>query len=92
MAIAVKIPTPLRKLTNGEDTVSIAGATVGEVLDNLEASYPGIKTKICDDSGKVRRFINVYANQEDIRFQDKLDTAVSDGDEISIIPAIAGGR
>ena len=92
MAVQIKIPTPLRKLTGGADVVEVDAATAGAALDALEAKHPGIKTKICDDSGKVRRFINVYANQEDIRFQDKLETALNDGDELAIIPAIAGGR
>ena len=92
MAVQVKIPTPLRKLTGGADIVEVAASTVGEAIDALESNHPGIKSKICDDSGNVRRFINVYANQEDIRFQEKLNTSLSDGDEIAIIPAIAGGR
>ena len=91
MSVQVKIPTPLRKLTGGADMVEVSAGTVGEALDALEGKHPGIKTKICDDNGNVRRFINVYANQEDIRFQEKLGTALNDGDEIAIIPAIAGG-
>ena len=91
MAIQVKIPTPLRKLTAGKDIVEVSANTVGEAIDALEAAHPGMKTKICDANGQVRRFINVYANQDDIRFQDKLETALKDGDEIAIIPAIAGG-
>ncbi len=92
MAVRVKIPTPLRKLTAGKDVVEVEGKTVGEVIDRLEAMHPGIKTRLCDDKGKVRRFINIYANQDDIRYLNDLDTEVSDGDEIAIIPAIAGGR
>ena len=92
MAVQVKIPTPLRKLTGGADIVEVTAATVGQAIDELEANHPGIKSKICDDNGNVRRFINVYANQEDIRFQEKLATALADGDEIAIIPAIAGGK
>ena len=91
MAIQVKIPTPLRKLTAGKDIVEVAAGTVGEAIDALEAAHPGLKNKICDANGNVRRFINVYANQDDIRFQEKLETALKDGDEIAIIPAIAGG-
>ena len=91
MSVQVKIPTPLRKLTGGADIVEVSAATVGAALDELESKHPGIKSKICDDNGNVRRFINVYANSEDIRFQEKLATALSDGDEIAIIPAIAGG-
>jgi molybdopterin synthase sulfur carrier subunit len=92
MAVQVKIPTPLRKFTHGSEMVEVEGSNIREVLDQLETNYPSIKSKLCDDSGNVRRFINVYANEEDIRFLDKMETAVSDGDEISIIPAIAGGR
>lgn len=91
MGIQIKIPTPLRKLTDGKDMVEVSATSVGEALDALESAHPGIKTKICDDSGNVRRFINVYANQDDIRFQEKLETPLKDGDEVSIIPAIAGG-
>ena len=91
MSILVRIPTPLRSLTSGRDTVAVDGATVGEVLANLELSHPGLKDKLCDDSGRVRRFVNIYANDEDIRFLDELDTSVSEGDELSIVPAIAGG-
>jgi sulfur-carrier protein len=87
----VRIPTPLRKLTQGQEEVSAAGATVAEVITNLESSYPGIKARICDDDGKVRRFVNIFANDEDIRFLQNLDTPVSESDEISIVPAIAGG-
>ena len=87
----VRIPTPLRKLTDGNEEVSAEGATVGELLSNLETKYPGIKARICDDSGKVRRFVNIFANDEDIRFLQNLETPVSDGDEVSIVPAIAGG-
>ena len=90
MPITVRIPTPLRSLTGGDDEVSVEGATVGAVIDALEASYPGMKDRLCDDKG-VRRFVNIYANDEDIRFLDDLDTAVSEGDSISIVPAIAGG-
>ena len=87
----VRIPTPLRKYTNGSDELAITGTTVRELLDNLEASHPGIKERICDDSGAVRRFVNVFVADEDIRFLDNLDTRVKDGDEVSIVPAIAGG-
>jgi MoaD family protein len=88
----VRIPTPLRKLTEGKEEVSAAGGTVGELLTDLEKNYPGIKARICDDDGKVRRFVNIFANDEDIRFLDNLDTKVQESDEISIVPAIAGGR
>ncbi len=91
MAVIVKIPTPLRKFTADKDSVTVEGATVGAVLQALEAKAPGISAKLVDDDGKVRRFINIYAGEDDIRFLDGLNTAVSDGAEISIIPAIAGG-
>lgn len=88
----VRIPTPLRKLTEGKEEVAAAGATIGEIITSLEASYPGIKARICDDNGQVRRFVNIFANDEDIRFLQNLDTPVKDSDEVSIVPAIAGGR
>ncbi len=90
MAI-VRIPPPLRKYTAGADEVSIEGGTVRALLDGLEGAHPGIKERICDDSGAVRRFVNVFVADEDIRFLEELDTPVKDNDEVSIIPAIAGG-
>jgi molybdopterin synthase sulfur carrier subunit len=87
----VRIPTPLRKLTAGQEEVSAAGATVGELIADLEAKYPGIKERICDDAGQVRRFVNIFVREEDIRFLQNLDTPVKDADEVSIVPAIAGG-
>lgn len=87
----VHIPTPLRKYTQGKETVDVSGATVSEVLQNLEAACPGIRERICDDSGKLRRFVNVFVADEDIRHLDQLETKVRDNDAISIIPAIAGG-
>jgi len=88
----VRIPTPLRKYTQGAEEVSIDGSNVRELIENLESSYPGIRERICDDKGAVRRFVNVFVADEDIRFLDNLDTAVKDSDEVSIVPAIAGGR
>jgi len=90
MSVNVRIPTPLRTLTQGKDEVQASGATVREVLDDLERSYPGIRERLCDDKG-VRRFVNIYANEEDIRFLENLDTKLKDGDSLSIVPAIAGG-
>lgn len=87
----VRIPTPLRKLTDGKEEVTADGTTVGEVISNLEKAHPGIKARICDDSGEVRKFVNIFANDEDIRFLSNLDTPVKDSDEVSIVPAIAGG-
>lgn len=91
MAVTVRIPTPLRTLTGGADEVPAEGGTVAEVIENLESSHPGMKDRLCDDKG-VRRFVNLYANDEDIRFLDNLETALKDGDTLSIVPAIAGGR
>jgi MoaD family protein len=87
----VRIPTPLRKYTQGQEEVSAAGKTVGELITDLEAKYPGIRERICDDKGALRRFVNVFVKDEDVRFLKNLDTPVSDGDEVSIVPAIAGG-
>jgi sulfur-carrier protein len=88
----VRIPTPLRKLTDGKEEVSAKGGTIGEVLNDLETNYPGIKARICDENGQVRRFVNIFANDEDIRFLANLDTPVGEKDEVSIVPAIAGGK
>ena len=87
----VRIPTPLRKLTNNEELVEVNAATIGEVITELQSRYPGIAERLIDEKGEVRRFVNVYVNEEDIRFLKNRDTALKDGDEISIIPAIAGG-
>ncbi len=91
MGVRVRIPTPLRRYTDGKEEVVASGATVGSVLEDLEQHHPGIKERLCDESGKVRRFVNIYVNGDDIRFLDSLDTPVREGDEISIVPAIAGG-
>ena len=90
MSIKVRIPTPLQKLT-GQGEVQIQAGNIKELISALEKNYPGIKDRICDESGKIRRFVNVYLNEEDIRFLNQEETAVKDGDEISIVPAIAGG-
>ena len=91
MAVKVRVPTPLMKLTDNQSEVTAEGATISEILNNLESQFAGIKERICDESGAPRRFINIYLNEEDIRFLEGESTAVKDGDEISIIPAIAGG-
>ena len=91
MPVTVRIPTPLRNLTNDQETVEANGETVAAVIEDLQSQYPGLKERLCDDSGALRRFVNVFLNDEDIRFQDGPDTTVKDGDEVSIIPAIAGG-
>jgi sulfur-carrier protein len=88
---SVLIPTPLRKLTAELESVSAAGANIGELIDNLDKAYPGLKDRLCDEAGNVRRFVNIYVNGEDIRFLEEKATAVKDSDEISIVPAIAGG-
>ena len=91
MAKNVRIPTPLRKLTNNEEIVQIKAATIGEAIVELQSRYPGIKERLLDENGSVRRFVNVYVNEEDIRFLKNQETPIKSGDEISIIPAIAGG-
>lgn len=91
MAVTVRIPTPLRKFTQDQADVAIEGNTIGEVINNLEAQYAGIKERIVDESGAIRRFVNVYVNEEDIRFLDGPNTPVKDGDQVTIVPAIAGG-
>ena len=87
----IRIPTPLRKLTNNEELVEVNAATIGEAITELQSRYPGIGERLVDEKGEVRRFVNVYVNEEDIRFLKNKETPLKDGDEISIIPAIAGG-
>ena len=91
MPAQVRIPTPLRKLTNNEELVEVKAGSIADAFADLQSRFPGIKERLLDDTGAVRRFVNVYVNQEDIRFLQNLDTPVKDGDEVSIIPAIAGG-
>ena len=91
MPAKVRIPTPLRKLTNNEEVVEIDPGTVGAAIAQLQSRYPGIRERLLDETGAVRRFVNVYVNEEDIRFLQNQQTPVKDGDEVSIIPAIAGG-
>ncbi len=91
MAVTVSIPTPLRKLTNNESEVSIEAGSVGDLVDALDAAYSGIAEKLLDEKGDIRRYVNVFVNDEDIRFLDGKGTALKDGDNISIVPAIAGG-
>lgn len=90
MPITVRIPTPLRSFTAGKDEVEANGDTVEKIIDDLEKNYPGLKERICDEKG-VRRFVNIYANDEDIRFLENLETKLKDGDTMQIVPAIAGG-
>jgi len=91
MSVTVRIPTPLRTVTQGASTATVEGDTVGAVVDALEAAHPGIGERILDDAGTVRRFVNIFVDDEDIRFQQGLATPVGDGTTVSIIPAVAGG-
>ncbi|HEY3302497.1 MAG TPA: ubiquitin-like small modifier protein 1 [Candidatus Binatia bacterium] len=91
MSVRVRVPTPLRKFTDGADEVAAQGPNVRALVDDLEQKYPGIKERICDETGKIRRFVNVYVNGDDIRFLQNLETSLKEGDNISIVPAIAGG-
>jgi molybdopterin synthase sulfur carrier subunit len=91
LSISVRIPAPLRSLTGNQDLVSASGGNLGECIDYLESQHPGVKERLCDESGELRRFINVYVNGEDIRFLSGLDTPLKAGDEVSIVPAVAGG-
>ena len=91
MAIKIKIPTPLRKVTQGAGEIEISGKSIDEIINLLDQKYPGIKDRLCDESGELRRFVNIYVNQEDIRFIKGKETPLKDGDEVSIVPAIAGG-
>ena len=91
MSVRVRIPTPLRRFTGGAEEVGVSGATIASAIEDLEDKFPGIKERLCDEQGRVRRFVNIYVNGDDIRFLSSLDTPVKDGDEVSIVPAIAGG-
>ena len=91
MAVAVRIPTILRTYTQDQSQVSAEGATLTEVLESLESEFPGIKARVIDDAGKLRRFVNIYVAEEDVRFADGLNTATPTGAQVSIIPAVAGG-
>lgn len=92
MPVVVRIPTPLQKFTRNQSEVQVSGATIDGVVGELDSQFPGIRERLCDDSGAIRKFINFYLNDEDIRFMDGEKTVVQDGDEVAIIPAIAGGR
>ena len=91
MSATVKIPTPLRKLTNNETSVDADGMTVGQIVESLESAYPGMRERLIDDNGDLRHFVNIYLNGEDIRYIDGLKSSVNDNDELSIVPAVAGG-
>jgi len=92
MQATVRVPTPLQKLTKNQAEVKVSSANIRELIEDLEKRFPGIKERICDQTGKIRRFINIYVNEEDVLFLQQEETPLKDGDEISIIPAIAGGR
>ena len=92
MPVLVRIPTPLRAVTKGNAEIQAKGDTVEDVIADLERQFPGLRERLVDESGELRRFINVYVNQEDVRFLQSRKTALKDGDEVSIVPAIAGGR
>ena len=91
MAVEIKLPTVLRAAAEGRATVSIDGATVGEVFNTLVAKFPGLRANLLDDAGGLHKFVNVYKDDDDIRYLDGLDTKLADGDELSILPAVAGG-
>ncbi len=91
MSVSVRVPTILRPYTKGESAVSAEGSTLSEVLESLDNSYPGIKSRVLDESGELRRFVNVYVDNDDVRFAEGLQTSIKDGGEVSIIPAVAGG-
>lgn len=91
MSVKVRVPTPLRRLTSGQDKVDAEGATVDDVISSLEGQFPGMRERLCDEKGELRNFVNVYINGEDVRFAEGLATAVNEGDDVSIVPAVAGG-
>jgi molybdopterin synthase sulfur carrier subunit len=91
MSVTVRIPTPLRRVTNGQDKASVDVGTLDQIIGSLESQFPGVKARLCDDSGEIRNFVNIYVNGEDVRFLEGLGTATKAGDEISIVPAVAGG-
>jgi molybdopterin synthase sulfur carrier subunit len=91
MTVTVRIPTALRKLTADQDRVPADGGSLSECIGSLEASYPGLKERLCDESGEIRRFVNIYVNGEDVRFLQGPASPLKDGDEVSIVPAVAGG-
>ena len=92
MPVLVRIPTPLRTITKGSAEVQARGDTVADLVENLESQFPGLRERLVDDGGEIRRFINIYVNEEDIRFLQGKTTTLKDGDQVSIVPAIAGGR
>ena len=91
MSVMVRIPTPLRRMTNGQDKVEVQSGNLGAMVDELEGAYPGFKDRLLDEDGELRYFVNIYLNGEDVRFLNGLDTTTTTGDEVSIVPAVAGG-
>ena len=91
MSVTVRIPTPLRRVTNGQDKVLVEGETISDIIASLDAQFPGVKGRLCDEQGELRNFVNVYVNGEDVRFLDGLNSSTKAGDEVSIVPAVAGG-
>ena len=91
MGVTVRIPTPLRRMTNGQDKLEMDASTLSVMIDSLEASYPGFKERLIDENGDLRYFVNIYLNGEDVRFLQGLETSTTSGAEISIVPAVAGG-
>ena len=91
MAVTVRIPAPLRKVTNDKDRVEVAAENLADMVQAMEEQYPGIKERLLDEAGELRHFVNIYVNGEDVQFLDGLETAISESDEVSIVPAVAGG-
>jgi len=92
MSATIRIPTPLRKVTNGADKISVQNGSIVEIIESMDKEFPGIKTRLCDDDNELRNFVNMYINGEDIRFLDGMKSSVNSGDEVSIVPAVAGGN
>lgn len=91
MSVEVRIPTPLRRVTNGQEKATVDGDNLTQIIDSLESQYPGIRERLCDEAGDLRHFVNIYVNGEDVRFLEGLNTGIKTGDEVSIVPAVAGG-
>ena len=91
MSVSVRIPTPLRRITNGQDKIEVDGSTLSEVIAALDGEFPGVRERLCDEQGELRNFVNVYIDGEDVRFLDGLNSETKAGNEISIVPAVAGG-
>ena len=91
MSVTIRIPTPLRRVTEGVDKVEVDGNTLSEAIDALEAQFPGVQERLMDETGELRHFVNIYVNGEDVRFLDGLGTSIKSGDEVSVVPAVAGG-